>query len=94
MCVKPANSPETKASPLWVAWLFLTFGVLFLSGAYIAAYSGEWPIFLPPQVDIFGLVFGIFGKPMGGYLAAVFLFVLGIGSGWLGIARLRMNNHA
>jgi hypothetical protein len=85
---------KKKEQPLWVPFLFLAFGVLFIAGAYVAASRGEWPIFLPPQVDLFRFVFGFFGQPVGGYLAAIFLFALGVGSAWLGVAALRLRNHA
>lgn len=77
-----------------VCLFFIAFGIYLLAGAYSAASSGEWPIFMPPQIDLFGLLFRIFGKPWGGYVGALFLALLGGGSAWLGVFALWRGRHA
>jgi hypothetical protein len=87
------QSSNGKKISAWVGPLFLGFGIAFFTGAYVAVVSGEWPNFLPPQIDLFGLVFRAFGNPVEGYLASVFLFALGVGSSLMGIAAIKMEQN-
>lgn len=79
------NQIEKKSNDVWVSLGAIAFGLYFLIGAYVGASHAEWPIFMPPQIDLFGLLFSVFGKPLGAYLGAMFLAVLGMGCVWLGI---------
>jgi xanthosine utilization system XapX-like protein len=53
------------------------FGCYLLIGAYFALVDLAWPPFMPPQLDIFGLFFKIFGEDNGARIGALFLALLG-----------------
>ena len=67
--------------------LFVAGAYLF-AGAYYGFTNAKWPFFMPPQLDIFGWFFGIFGERMGGYIGAGFLGTLGLMLVALGIVIL------
>jgi hypothetical protein len=65
-------------------WCFL-IGVYLLAGACYGFVNAKWPFFMPPQLDIFGLFFDLFGQRAGGYFGGGVLGVLGLSSLVLGI---------
>lgn len=60
------------------SFFLFCFGVYLLFGAYVTWRDAKWPIFMPPQLDIIGLLLGAFGNPVGAYLGAAFLALLGL----------------
>jgi hypothetical protein len=69
----------------------LAFGVYLLSGAYYGFSYAKWPFFMPPQLDIFGLLFGLFGEQVGGYVGGGLLGVLGLFFALIGIPLVKSN---
>lgn len=67
---------EKSTSGLMSIFLF-GFGCYLLAGAYFALVDLAWPPFMPPQLDIFGLFFRMFGKEKGARIGAFFLTLLG-----------------
>ncbi|MBX3646148.1 MAG: hypothetical protein KF766_00555 [Rhodocyclaceae bacterium] len=75
------QTQEREASPglsIGHASFIVFFGFYLLLGAFSAWYNAKWPIFMPPQLDIIGLLLGAFGSPIGAYLGAAVLAVLGV----------------
>jgi hypothetical protein len=72
--------PHSSAKPLsgLVALGVFGFGCYLLLGAYFAWVDTRWPSFLPPQFDILGLLFRMFGEEVGARIGAVFLGLLGV----------------
>lgn len=62
---------------LEVLFIF-SFGCYLLYGAYFGLIYAKWPYFMPPQLDIFGLIFTVFGEQAGAYVGACFLGLLGL----------------
>jgi hypothetical protein len=52
-------------------------GVYVLFGAFFAATESTWPVFMPPQLDVFCLAFRLFGKEAGALTGAIFLGIVG-----------------
>lgn len=73
-----AHKNEQSNSPL-LGIFFLIFGFYLLAGAVASIAEGAWPFFMPAQLDIVGLVFGIFGDPVAGILGGIILGFLGLG---------------
>jgi hypothetical protein len=57
-----------------------------LVGGIFGIATTQWPIFMPPQLDMIGLVFKIFGNPWAGYIGGFFLVVLGSIIIWVSLA--------
>ena len=53
------SAPE-PVGPVQVFWCFM-FGAYCLTGAYSSISRDEWPIYMLPQLDIFGGLLGPFG---------------------------------
>ena len=83
-----------KGSDTLFSVLSMIFGIYLLAGATSAALQGKWPIFLPPQLDVLGLLLSILGSPLGAYIGALFLSLLGGAFLWLGAALLLRKRHA
>ena len=66
----------------------LLFGAYLLVGAVVTYTSGKWPIFLPPQLDLVGLLLGAFG-PIGVYVSATIVLLIGLLCLWVAIAVIR-----
>lgn len=90
---KESAEPNLKEG-LWAFLFCVPFGTYLLAGAYWAASKGEWPFFMPPQIDIFGVLFSILGKPWGAYVGALFLVLLGVFFLWFGAATLWRTSRA
>ena len=77
----------TSHKPLTVGWaLFIVaFGVYLLIGAYAVATSGNWPIFMPPLFDFFGLF-------LGSWVGGAVLLLVGGYCVWFGFAALWRNS--
>lgn len=69
------GSPKSSRVAALIA---IAIGCYFLIGAYFSWRDAKWPVFMPPQLDILGLLFELFGRPTGAYVGAGFLFVLGL----------------
>ncbi len=76
---KEQPRPPSPAQPATNLELFiaLAFAIYFIAGGTAAFIQGNWPIFLPPQLDIVGLLFNSLPKPLAGYISGVFLSSLG-----------------
>jgi hypothetical protein len=74
------------------AFGMFAFGVYLLVGAYHGFNYAKWPFFMPPQLDIFGLLFGLFGEQVGGYVGGGLLGVLGLFFALIGIVPLVKSN--
>ena len=74
--IKP--QPTDKPLSGMVALGVFIFGCFLLVGAYFSWVDSTWPSFLPPQLDIFGLLFRVFGEEVGARVGAIFLAFLGI----------------
>jgi hypothetical protein len=72
--IRAKTPPPSAAS---VLWLFVA-GTYLIAGAYYSFTNAKWPFFMPPQLDVFGWLFGIFGEHMGGYIGVGFLGTLGL----------------
>lgn len=79
MGYQPSNyRPTEKPLNVMVLLVLIAFGLYLLFGAYFLWRYTKWPIFLPPQLDLFGLLFSLFGEKIGAYIGAIFLTVLGL----------------
>jgi hypothetical protein len=73
-----SRGKEDASAPSVGQSLFVvSFGLYLLLGAYFAWRDAKWPIFMPPQLDLIGLLLGAFVSPLGAYLGASFLALLG-----------------
>lgn len=70
---KPNDKPLSGIVALGV----FSFGCYLLVGAYFSWVDSTWPSFLPPQLDVFGLLFRVFGEEVGARVGAIFLALLG-----------------
>jgi hypothetical protein len=52
-------------------------GCFFLFAAYDTWTYQHWPIYIPPQLDVFGLIFGLFGERIGVVMQTTFLGFIG-----------------
>lgn len=77
--VNPAPPSPASAIGLFVA------GAYLFAGAYYGFVHAKWPFFMPPQLDIFGFIFDLFGERVGGYVGGGFLGALGLALVALGI---------
>ena len=82
------EAPRHKGKDDGIAFLFIAFGAYLLCGAYSAFANAKWPIFMPPQLDVFGFLFRIFGEPAGAYLGGALLVVLGVACCGAGIVAI------
>lgn len=57
---------------------FIFFSSYLLYGAYFVWTSNKWPAFMPPQLDVLGMLFNSLGNKVGVYLNVIFLSVLGL----------------
>ena len=58
------NSSSEAPRPVGLGTIVLFFfGLYLLAGAYVAMRDGKWPIFMPPQLDLIGL---LLSAPSGG----------------------------
>jgi hypothetical protein len=83
---------KISASLTLQAFLMLAFGVYLLSGAYYGFTYAKWPYFMPPQLDVFGLLFGFLGEQVGGYVGGGLLGLLGLFFALIGIVPLVKSN--
>ncbi|HEX8611002.1 MAG TPA: hypothetical protein VF800_06900 [Telluria sp.] len=74
------KEPQPTEKPLsgLVTLGMFSFGCYLLLGAYFSWVESTWPSFMPPQLDIFGLLFRLFGDEVGAKIGAIFLAILGI----------------
>lgn len=79
---------KSGASSIGTGLGLLAFGGYLLAGAYYGFTYAKWPVFMPPQLDVFGLIFSLFGDQAGGYVGGGLLCVLGAGLAILGAAVL------
>jgi hypothetical protein len=79
-------NPEAPR-PIGFGWLtfFVAFGLYLLAGAYVGVRHAEWPIFMPPQLDLMALLLSVLGNPLGAYVASFIVALLGLGCVVLGI---------
>jgi hypothetical protein len=83
---------KNRGSSIGPAFGLIAFGAYLLAGSYYGLTYAKWPFFMPPQLDIFGLLFGLFGEPVGGYAGGSLLGVLGLVLAIFGIAVLAKRN--
>ncbi|MCW5649791.1 MAG: hypothetical protein KIS62_08605 [Ramlibacter sp.] len=81
------RAKATPPSPVSAIGLFGVGAYLF-AGAYYGFSHAKWPFFMPPQLDVFGFIFDLFGERVGGYVGAGFLGALGLALVALGISIL------
>lgn len=79
---------KSGASSIGTGLGLLACGGYLLAGAYYGFTYAKWPFFMPPQLDIFGLIFGLFGDQTGGYVGGGLLGALGVALAILGLAVL------
>ena len=53
-----SNEVDSPAGPAFSA---IAFGAYLLGGSYYGFAHAKWPFFMPPQLDIFGFLFGLLG---------------------------------
>jgi len=83
---------KNGGAPIGPAFGLIAFGAYLLAGSYYGLTYAKWPFFMPPQLDIFGLLFGLFGEHAGGYVGGGLLGVLGLALAILGVAVLAKSN--
>jgi hypothetical protein len=89
--IKPmAEETQSKDvdSPAGLAFGAIAFGAYFLGGSYYGFAHAKWPFFMPPQLDIFGFLFELFGQKIGGYVGGGLLGILGLALVILGVTML------
>jgi len=70
----PKNEPD-----MWTGFLSLVLGVYLVLGAVVAFASGEWPTFyMAPQLDLFAILLGASVSPVGVYISAAVLLLIGL----------------
>ena len=79
-------------SPAGLAFGAIAFGAYLLGGSYYGFTHAKWPFFMPPQLDIFGFLFELFGQQVGGYAGGGLLGFLGLALVILGITMLVKSN--
>ena len=65
----------STSHPIGGAVLLFVFGAWLLLGAYVSLSGGQWPPFMPPQLDLFAVpltfISRVLGAVVGGLLAGV-----------------------
>lgn len=69
------NAPSAR-STTGAAVGCLALGFYLLAGAF-RAFSGTWPVFLPPQLDGIALLLSVFPEPYATYAAGAVTALLG-----------------
>ena len=62
------------------ALLIFAFGVVCLVGAYQSFASGHWPVFMPPQLDLFAVPFTWLSERIGSVVGGVLAGLVGVTS--------------
>jgi hypothetical protein len=86
--IRKKNSDSSIAQAIFS----IALGVYLLTGAYYGLTYAKWPFFMPPQLDIFGLLIGFFGEQVAGYVGGGLLGVLGLFFAFIGIVSLMKFN--
>jgi hypothetical protein len=86
------NQSKDVDSPSGLAFGAIAFGAYSLGGSYYGFAHAKWPFFMPPQLDIFGFLFEIFGEQVGGYAGGGLLGILGLALVILGVTMLVKSN--
>ena len=86
------TQPQKVKTSVGLAVGALAFGAYLLVGAYYGFTHAKWPFFMPPQLDIFGFLFELFGEQIGGYAGGGFLALLGSALAIWGITSLVNSN--
>ena len=79
-------------SPIGLVFGLFAFAAYLLAGSYYGLTYAKWPFFMPPQLDVFGLLFGLFGEQAGGYVGGGLLGLLGLALAICGVAILLKSN--
>jgi hypothetical protein len=85
----PSQDGGSPTGP--VVGLF-AFSAYLLAGSYYGLTHAKWPFFMPPQLDVFGFLFGLFGEQVGGYVGGGLLGLLGLALAIWGVAVLVKSN--
>jgi len=79
---------EANKLPKITSLFFLVFGLYLTVGAFYILFSGEWPIFMPPQLDFVVLLSSIFGDTFAAYFGTFIALALGGLLVWIGALTL------
>jgi hypothetical protein len=85
-------SSKDGGSPTGLVLGLFAFSAYLLAGSYYGLTRAKWPFFMPPQLDLFGLLFGLFGEHAGGYVGGGLLGLLGLASAICGVVILVRSN--
>ena len=75
-------------SAVGLAFGAIAFGAYLLGGSYYAFTHAKWPFFMPPQLDVLGFLFELFGQQVGGYAGGGLLGLLGLTLVIMGVTML------
>ena len=74
------------------ALVMLVFGLYLIAGGYYGFAHAKWPWFMPPQLDMIGLLLGLFGERLSGYVGGGVLCLFGLACSAAGLFGLVRND--
>jgi hypothetical protein len=79
--VQPEEKPSEPKQPNGVhALLLFLFGIVCLVGSYQSFSSGHWPVFMPPQLDLFAVPFTWLSEQVGAVVGGALACLVGLAS--------------